>query len=69
LKNYDCFAFAISSHGLEREERKAGSQVHHHCIQMFDDEFIDASQILDYFSPRKCRIMKGKPKLFFLQVG
>ncbi|XP_048765196.2 uncharacterized protein LOC125673006 isoform X2 [Ostrea edulis] len=68
LKNYDCFAFAISSHGLEREERKGGSLVHHHVIQMFDDEFIDTSQILDYFSPKKCKIMKGKPKLFFLQA-
>ncbi|XP_062587152.1 uncharacterized protein LOC134248784, partial [Saccostrea cucullata] len=67
LKEYDCFVFAISSHGIEKEVKGKDQVVHHHAIQMFDDEFFDTQDVLDYFSPKACKALTNKPKLFFIQ--
>ncbi|XP_062575353.1 uncharacterized protein LOC134237268 [Saccostrea cucullata] len=68
LKAYDCFVFAISSHGVEKEVKGKDQVVHHHAIQMFDDEYFDTQKVLDYFSPKACEALKNKPKLFFIQA-
>ncbi|XP_062584995.1 uncharacterized protein LOC134246643 [Saccostrea cucullata] len=68
LKEYDCFVFAISSHGIEKEVKGKDQVVHHHAIQMFDDEFFDTQDVLDYFSPKACKALTNKPKLFFIQA-
>ncbi|XP_061176327.1 uncharacterized protein LOC133185241 [Saccostrea echinata] len=68
LNVYDCFVFAISSHGIEREVKKKDQVVHHHAIQMFDDEYFDTQEVLDHFSPKACKALKNKPKLFFIQA-
>lgn len=67
--SYDCFVFAISSHGMELVQKdKQGNTVHQHAVEMFDGTYIYTKSILDFFSDRKCKALKGKPKLFFIQV-
>nr|XP_034331079.1 uncharacterized protein LOC105339898 isoform X2 [Crassostrea gigas] len=69
LTSYDCFVFAISSHGMEIvQEDKSGNSVHQHAIEMFDGVYIYTKGILDYFTDGKCKALKNKPKLFFIQA-
>lgn len=69
LTSYDCFVFAISSHGMELVQKdERGNNVHQHAIKMFDDQFVYTSNILDHFNDKNCRALKNKPKLFFIQV-
>uniref|UniRef100_A0A8W8J570 Uncharacterized protein n=1 Tax=Magallana gigas TaxID=29159 RepID=A0A8W8J570_MAGGI len=69
LTSYDCFVFAISSHGMEFVQKdKMGNSVQQHVIKMFDGEYIYTKDILDYFTDRKCKALKNKPKLFFIQA-
>ncbi|XP_062601338.1 uncharacterized protein LOC134263050 isoform X2 [Saccostrea cucullata] len=70
LKDFDCFVFAISTHGLELEEtdKVRGFTVRDHAVQMFDGEYYSTSQILECFSYQKCKALRGKPKMFFIQA-
>ncbi|XP_061176802.1 uncharacterized protein LOC133185525 isoform X2 [Saccostrea echinata] len=70
VKDFDCFVFAISTHGLELEEvdKERGFTVREHAVQMFDGEYYSTSEILEYFSYGKCKALRGKPKLFFIQA-
>eukprot|EP00105_Crassostrea_gigas_P042057 XP_019926205.1 PREDICTED: uncharacterized protein LOC105336315 isoform X2 [Crassostrea gigas] len=69
LTSYDCFVFAISSHGMEFVQRdKMGNSVHQHAIKTFDDQFVYTSDILDHFNDTNCKALKNKPKLFFIQA-
>lgn len=69
LKSYGCFVFAISSHGIESvQEDERGNSVHRHAIEMFDEEYIYTSHILDHFNDSNCRALRNKPKLFFIQA-
>lgn len=69
LTSYDCFVFAISSHGKEFVQKdKMGNSVHQHVIKTFDDQFVYTSEILDHFNDTNCKALKNKPKLFFIQV-
>ncbi|XP_062597024.1 caspase-10-like isoform X2 [Saccostrea cucullata] len=69
-KDFDCFVFAISTHGHEQEEadKARGFTVRDHAVQMFDGEYYSTGQILEYFSYQKCKALRGKPKLFFIQA-
>jgi hypothetical protein len=68
LKDYDSFAFAISTHGIEEEKVNEDQVVHNHTVTMFDEKDYYTEDILDHFSPMRCRALRGKPKLFFIQV-
>ncbi|XP_048767912.2 uncharacterized protein LOC125674710 isoform X2 [Ostrea edulis] len=73
LNDYESFVFAISTHGMEVKKgdgSKRDIPVHHHVhvVQMFDGSYFDTGEILDRFSSRKCKALRGKPKLFFIQA-
>ncbi|XP_061177371.1 uncharacterized protein LOC133186111 [Saccostrea echinata] len=68
LEDFDCFVFAISTHGVELEEadKERGLTVRKHAVQMFDGKYYSTSKILEFFSC--CEALTGKPKLFFIQA-
>ncbi|XP_061177099.1 uncharacterized protein LOC133185825 [Saccostrea echinata] len=69
LTDYDSFVLAISTHGLELESANRAKRdyvVHHHALLMNDDQSYYTATILEKF--RKCKALKGKPKLFFIQA-
>ncbi|XP_050411175.1 caspase-2 [Patella vulgata] len=55
-ETHDCFILFILSHGKE------GS------VKGRDGEFVDITDIIDYFGSDKCPKLKDKPKLFFIQA-
>ena len=68
LGKYSCFAFGISSHGIEVKERENKKFVSHHAVQMFDHDYFYTKDIIEYFRDRKCKALRNKPKMFFIQV-
>ena len=68
LEKYNCFAFGISSHGFEVKKKENKKFVSHHAVQMFDDGDMYTKDIIEYFRDRKCKALRNKPKMFFIQV-
>lgn len=65
--NCDTFAFAISTHGLEKENARAnGKQLH--ALVCADDQLLFTSTIFEMFNDENCPTLKNKPKLFFIQA-
>ncbi|XP_052783858.1 uncharacterized protein LOC128219829 isoform X3 [Mya arenaria] len=66
----DCqmFVFMISTHGKELPNPAASGQKDH-ALSCSDDEMIFLStDVVKMFSEHNCPILKGKPKLFFIQA-
>ncbi|XP_022294676.2 uncharacterized protein LOC111104825 [Crassostrea virginica] len=68
LEKYSCFAFGISSHGIEFKERENKKFVSHHAVQMFDHDYMYTKDIIEYFRDMKCKALRNKPKMFFIQA-
>ena len=68
LGKYSCFAFGISSHGIEVKERENKKFVSHHAVQMFDGDYFYTKDIIEHFRDMKCKALRNKPKMFFIQV-
>ena len=56
-KDYDVFFCVIMSHGNEKNE-----------ICTTDNEVININEIQDYFKPKNCPSLRGKPKIFIIQA-
>ena len=67
----DAFACAIGSHGEEilqkMSDRDTGSKTYEHAVYGTDAS-VTTAEILNIFSDKNCRQLKGKPRLFFIQV-
>ncbi|KAK3091934.1 hypothetical protein FSP39_023824 [Pinctada imbricata] len=67
----DSFACAIGSHGAETlmksTKDSTKTKTYHHVIYG-TDTFIKTEDIIKIFADRRCKALKGKPKLFFLQA-
>nr|QPP12405.1 caspase 3 [Pinctada imbricata] len=67
----DSFACAIGSHGSESLMKSTKDSIktktYHHVIYG-TDTFIKTEDIIKIFADRRCKALKGKPKLFFLQA-
>ncbi|XP_078322539.1 uncharacterized protein LOC111104823 [Crassostrea virginica] len=68
LGKYSCFAFGISSHGIEVKKRENKKFVSHHAVQMFDHDYMYTKDIIEYFRDRNCIALRNKPKMFFIQA-
>jgi hypothetical protein len=72
--NADCFVLVISSHGHEEPiingDNGEEVRVWRQAIKGVDDGHIFVDNILEMFDDKinKACTLKGKPKLFFLQV-
>ena len=69
----DCFALVISSHGEEVEEKKVhnnqdSAHVWRHCVLGSDENKVYIDDVMSYFEDKNAKGLKGKPKLFFIQV-
>lgn len=63
----DCFAFMISTHGLEQRNPRAGGQADH-ALVCADDQLIFTSYITDQFNDDNCPSLRNKPKFFIVQA-
>ena len=80
LKEMSMFVCVISTHGSEIESDNKDYRLPHevrmyeHCISMKDANMdtqegnIKTGDLMEYFSDAKCRALRGKPKLYFIQV-
>lgn len=69
----DCFACVISSHGMEGQVRTSTPGVREPFIRTEHsintrDGVVSTNKLLELFNDRNCRPLKGKPKMFFIQV-
>lgn len=69
----DCFACVISSHGMEGKVSPVHPQVEKPFIKIEHftytrDGVVRTNELLELFNDRNCRHLKGKPKMFFIQV-
>ena len=70
----DCFILAMSSHGdelLEEEKSKSTARVARTVredIVFCTDFYMTTRQLVFPFTDTNCPTLKGKPRLFFLQV-
>nr|XP_034304251.1 caspase-1 [Crassostrea gigas] len=69
----DCFACVISSHGMEGQVRTSTPGVREPFIRTEHsintrDGVVSTNKLLELFSDRNCRPLKGKPKMFFIQA-
>lgn len=75
LEHVGCFACVVSSHGSEDAIGKAERDeylpdhvtVYEHFIATKDGK-IRTKRILEMFDDDNCKPLKGKPRLFFIQV-
>ena len=70
LEKSDAFACVLASHGNEIQEKnptKTNIKVYHHVIYGTDHE-IKTHLLMDLLKGNRCRQLRGKPKLFFIQV-
>ena len=68
--HHSAFVLAVSSHGSRGKDEKKHSFRDAFCGANLTKEtacFIDT--VTKQFSESQCRSLKGKPKLFFIQVG
>lgn len=56
LRKFDCFVFALLSHGNGSEMGLS--------VEFTDHEFVDVEEILTQFNNLHCRKLVGKPKVF-----
>ena len=68
----DAFACAIGSHGNEILQKRTSdpvnvSKLYEHAVYG-TDTYIATAEILKIFSDKKCKAMRGKPRMFFIQV-
>lgn len=76
-ENADTFACVIGSHGNElevqkvtKDKKKEGTcQQHFHHVIYGTDGPVLTSDLICLFEDRKCPGLKGKPRMFFLQVN
>ncbi|GFN96839.1 caspase [Plakobranchus ocellatus] len=64
LSDIDCFAVAISTHGIEAQTRE---KVMEDVIETADGK-IKTKVILEMFADHKCPQLINKPRLFFIQA-
>lgn len=68
--NSDCFVCAILSHGDEVhvvDSRKPGQRERNDVVYA-TDQIVLTSEIVQLFQDHKCKSLKGKPRLFFIQA-
>ena len=65
----DCFACILSSHGSEVGWYKEKHVIERTDIVFAKDGYLFIEDILKYFREDKSPSLKGKPKLFFIQVS
>ena len=66
----DAFACVLASHGNEVQEENPTNpnvKVYHHVIYG-TDRAIRTHLLMDLLKGNRCRQLRGKPKLFFIQV-
>lgn len=78
LQRVSCVVMVISSHGSEDEVakgeisrpelRRQEVKYYQHRIATTDGS-IRSSEIISMFDEMNCRALKGKPKIFFIQVN
>jgi len=76
VKDVDCLACVISSHGSEQMVGKnergdsypSNLTVYEHFTSMKDGP-IKTRDVLKIFDDYNCPVLKDKPKLFFIQVN
>jgi hypothetical protein len=66
----DCFVLVLSTHGLEAIDRKQSKEatVWRHQVLAENKFPIYVDEIIDIFNDENSVGLKGKPKLFFIQV-
>ena len=77
LERISCVVMVISSHGSEEEiqkEKTPGMEFRQKEIKFYQhristrDGSIETSKIVNMFDNPRCRALRGKPKVFFIQV-
>ena len=70
--NADCFACAILTHGdqtwSDREYDRMGLTVRQDLLFGTDGKAVATRTVVDLFNDHICPGLRGKPRLFFLQV-
>ena len=69
----DCFACVISSHGMEghakvRGQGKNDPYVRTEHFIYTKDGVVRTTELLEPFNDRHCLNLRGKPRMFFIQV-
>ncbi|WAR28269.1 CASPA-like protein [Mya arenaria] len=66
----DCqmFVFMISTHGEESANNAAAGQKDHALVCSDDKKIFLSTDVVKRFSDHNCPVLKGKPKLFFIQA-
>jgi hypothetical protein len=66
----DCIACVISSHGAEVPIAKTTENTSYtrHHILFTKDGIIPTDEILELFNDEHCPRLRGKPRMFFIQV-
>lgn len=63
----DCFVCAISSHGAQVPRKGHNKRTDHHFYT--HNSMMPTADLVDSFSDDKCPKLRGKPRLFFIQVS
>lgn len=69
----DCFACVISSHGMEGQAKVRGHGTREPYVRTehfihTKDGVVRTTELLELFNDRYCRNLRGKPRMFFIQV-
>lgn len=68
----DCFVCAVLTHGNEAVKSLGGNpsatEVHLDLLFGIDGKAITVNYLTETFNDKYCPALKGKPRLFFLQV-
>ncbi|KAK3103580.1 hypothetical protein FSP39_020329 [Pinctada imbricata] len=64
-EDHDCFACVVSTHGAET--KKKGSQLRQQLLYTYDGT-VSCEELFEIFKDRKCKALRGKPRIFFVQA-